>query len=103
MKTNQMIDAFERLNTEDSEFMLKAPLLVCILIAGADGNIDEKEIRQAISDEQENKASKSILAKYFEEVSNDFEDKLKILSQYYPYESTQRDPIIMEELATINR
>jgi hypothetical protein len=97
-----MIKEFRKLGPDESEFMLKVPVLVCILIAGADGKIDRKEIKEAISVASRNKESKGLLSEYFQEVSKDFEDKLKILIQNYPYESTQRNPIIIEELSAIN-
>lgn len=82
--------------------MLKAPLLVCILIAGADGEIDRKEIKEAINVAQSKSKGNSALTGYFREVSQDFEDKLKILVQSYPYESTQRTPLLTQELGQIN-
>ncbi|MBL0744325.1 hypothetical protein [Chryseolinea lacunae] len=82
--------------------MLKAPLLVCILIAGADGDIDRKEIKEAINVAQSKSKGKTALTGYFREVSQDFEDKLKILVQSYPYESTQRTPLLTQELGQIN-
>jgi len=97
-----MIDEFEKLKDNEIESLLKAPLLVCILIAGADGTIDKKEIREAISFAQKQTKSQSLLAGYFGEVSQDFEDKLKILIQGYPYESTQRNPLIIQELQDLN-
>lgn len=95
-----MIKDFESLTDREAELMLKAPVLVCILIAGADGNIDKKEIKEAIAQTQ--KKNKSLLSGYLTEVSQDFEDKLKILIQSYPYESTQRNPILIEELGQLN-
>lgn len=95
-----MIREFERLNENETELMLKAPVLVCILIAGADGTIDRKEIKEAIA--QTRRKNVSILSAYLEEVSQDFEDKLKVLIQSYPYESTQRTPIIINELHQLN-
>jgi len=93
---------FRNLEQHESEYMLTVPLLVCILIAGADGNIDRKEIKEAIAVASRNKESQGVLAEYFQEVSRDFEDKLKVLIQSYPYESTQRDPMIIAELLKIN-
>jgi hypothetical protein len=93
---------FRRLEPRESEFMLKAPVLVCILIAGADGTIDRKEIQEAISIASKNKEIKGILSEYFNEVSNDFEDKLKILIQSYSRDSAQRESVIVEELSAIN-
>ncbi len=97
-----MISEFQNLKDEEIELMLKAPILVCILIAGADGNIDRKEIKQAISVAQKQMKGKSSLVGYFKDLSQDFEDKIKVLIQSFPYESTQRAPLVIEELAQIN-
>ena len=97
-----MIREFDKLNDTEIELMLKAPILVCILIAGADGTIDRKEIKEAITIAQKSKRAGGVLKSYFHELSQDFEDKLKITIQGYPYESTQRTPLIVEELATLN-
>src|SRR6478609_1193161 len=97
-----MIPEFEKLTDEEIELMLKAPILVCILIAGADGNIDRKEIKQAISVAQKQKKGSASLAGYFDVLSEDFEDKIKVLIQSFPYESTQRTPLVIEELAQVN-
>jgi hypothetical protein len=97
-----MISEFSNLNDREIELMLKAPILVCILIAGADGTIDQKEIKEAIAIARKNIGKKGALSSYFKELSEDFEDKLKITIQGYPYESTQRTPLIVNELAELN-
>ena len=97
-----MITEFQRLTESETELMLKAPILVCILIAGADGDIDRKEIREAISIARGRDKVKSVLSTYFEIMAEDFEDKIKILIQSYPYESSQRNPLIIQELAQLN-
>ena len=86
----------------EQDMMFKAPILVCILIAGADGTIDRKEIKEAISFAQRETKSQTSLSNYFKEVSQDFEDKVKVIIQNYPYESTQRSPMIIEELGSLN-
>jgi hypothetical protein len=95
-----MIREFGNLTSSETELMLKAPVLVCILIAGADGTIDKKEIKEAIAQIQ--KQHKAALSDYLKEVSQDFEDKLKILMQSYPHESSQRNPMLMAELGQLN-
>ena len=97
-----MAREFEKLSEVETELLLKAPLLVCILIAGADGKIDRKEIKEAISIAEKRSKKKGVLASYFADLAQDFEDKLKILIQSYPYEATQRNPLIISELAAIN-
>jgi hypothetical protein len=96
-----MIEELERLKESEVELMLKAPVVLCILIAGADGTIDRREIKEAINITVKKK-DKTILDNYFKEVSQDFEDKLKVLLQSYPYESSLRNPILIRELSELN-
>ena len=70
-----MVKELGQLVASEVELMMKAPLLVCILIAGADNNIDKKEIKAAIELAKRGKAKRS-LSGYYQEVSEDFEDKL---------------------------
>lgn len=98
-----MIPAFDNLTDAEMERMLRAPLLTCILIAGADNNIDRKEIQEAIqvARKKANK-SKASLMEFYQLVGEDFEDKLKIVLQSFPVEATQRNPLIIEELSMLN-
>jgi hypothetical protein len=97
-----MIQHFRKLNDHEVELMLKAPVLVSILIAGADGQIDDKEIKEVITFAEKQTRLKSPLGDFFREVSQDFEDKIKVILQAYPYESGQRAPLIVEELSALN-
>ncbi len=85
------------------EQMFKAPILTCILIAGADNDIDRKEIQSAmnIAKTKQRKGKARLMALY-QIISEDFEDKLKVVIQSYPVETTQRTPLIVEELAELN-
>src|ERR1700712_1284345 len=99
-----MIPAFDRLTDSEVELMFKAPFLTCILIAGADGDIDRKEIRTAIqqANKKQQKAN-SPLIEYYRIVGEDFEDKFKIVFQSYPMLPAKRNPIITGELAELNQ
>jgi hypothetical protein len=97
-----MIPEFHTLDDSEIELVLKAPILVCILIAGADGTIDRKEIKEAIAVTQAHKNSNSPLSQYFKIVADDFEDKVKIVLQAYPHEADARNPLIIEELSGLN-
>jgi hypothetical protein len=90
------------LDIPERELILKAPILVCILIAGADGSIDRKEVREAIDMSRNKHWVKSNIQPFFEELAEDFEDKLKILLQGYPFDSKSRNDIIQRELTTLN-
>lgn len=95
-----MITEFEKLTDSEIDLMLKAPVLVCILIAGADGDIDKKEIKEAIILTQ--KKTSATLAGYLREVSQDFEDKLKVLIQSYPHTPAERGAAITKELGQLD-
>lgn len=98
-----MVPELDRLSASEVELIYKTPMLVCILIAGADGEIDKKEIKQAMTfAEKKHKRSLSSVSVLFKEISHDFEDKLKSLIQSYPYEATQRNPLLVEDLSSIN-
>lgn len=98
-----MIYQLENLAPSEADLLLRAPLLVCILIAGADNDIDKKEIKSAIElANTRQKKSKSGMMEFYKNVAEDFEDKLKILIQSYPYEATQRNPLITLDLQELN-
>jgi hypothetical protein len=98
-----MIRPFERLLQDEQEFMYKAPVLVAILIAGADGDIDRNEIKEGMTQAKKRQKNASLeLMELYKEISEDFEDKLKIVLQSYPVEATQRNSLIAEELSRLN-
>jgi hypothetical protein len=101
--TNLMMNQLAKLSASEADLLLKSPLLVCILIAGADNDIDRKEIQKAIdlTNKKQKRAGSSLLD-FYKEVGEDFEDKLKVLIQSFPYEATQRTPLITLDLQGLN-
>lgn len=98
-----MIDQFSQLEQEEIETMIKVPILVSILIAGADNNIDNAEMKQAINiSKMKQKKARKELIDYYKAVGTDFEDKFKVLMQYYPIDAESRNPLIIEELKKLN-
>jgi hypothetical protein len=98
-----MISEFDKLSGSETELMLKAPILACILIAGADGDIDRNEIEGAIEvTRKKQRRSQANLLEFYRFVAEDFEDKLKVVIQSYPLKAVQRNPLIVEELSHLN-
>jgi len=98
-----MIPEFNLLSSGEIELMHKAPILVCILIAGADGRIDKNEISKAIGlATNRQRAVKSRLLDFYNEVGEDFEDKLKIVIQGFPVKEKARAPKLIKELGQLN-
>lgn len=94
---------FDHLTEEERELMFKVPILVSILIAGADNDIDRSEIRKAVDISSiKQKQAREELLDYYREVAQDFEDKMKVLIQHYPQNALERNPMIIEELEKVN-
>lgn len=96
-----MLKDLVRLSAAEVETLIKAPLQVCILIAGADNEIDRREMREAIGLAEARKTKASV-AEFYKLVSEDFEDKLKIVLQSLPDESDLRNPLLFDELSRLN-
>ena len=98
-----MMTQFTKLTSSEAELIFKAPILVSILIAGADGDIDKNEIKQSIMIIKGNQSNtKTLISDYYTEVTQDFEDKLKIILSSYPANSHTRNQLISEELSGLN-
>jgi hypothetical protein len=98
-----MIPELRGLDDSEIELVLKAPILVSILIAGADGTIDKKEVKEAIAIASDLKNTAGVLSGYLQESAQDFEDKLKIIVAAYPYMADKRNPILVEELSRLSK
>lgn len=97
-----MIREFEKLTSAEIELMHKAPVLVSILIAGADGKIDNKEVKGAISlTEAKQKRTRSSLMEFYLEVGTDFEDKIRIVIQSLPSKVDKRTTEIASMLTQL--
>ncbi len=94
---------FEKLREDEIKLMYKTPLLVAILIAGADNKIDEKELKEAISlaKIKQNKA-RNLLVDYYKEVGATFESDLKEEIASLPSSGEKRNPYIIDELRRLN-
>ncbi len=98
-----MIDEFENLEEQDVELLLQAPILVCILIAGADDKIDRSELKEAVNVAQsKQKKARRTLLEYYRIVGEDFEDKLKFMINRFPATAKERNPQIVSELEKLN-
>jgi len=99
-----MIKEFEKLREEEVEILLKAPVLVSILIAGADGNIDKAETKEAVSIARGKQSrAREQLVDYYKLVGETFEEKFNDLVANFPLKPEERNPMIIAELKRLNR
>lgn len=99
-----MIAEFENLSPEEQSIIYSTPVLVAILVAGADGKIDNAEMKEAISISKlkKQRATKELI-EYYQQVGQDFEDKLKVGINKYPTDPHERQELITQELKKINK
>lgn len=98
-----MTDQFKKLNKQEWELLTDAIPLIGILIAGADGEIDDEELgwSKKITHIRSYKL-KGSLKSYYEEVDRNFEEKFMHFSEVLPAGVTERTEIISEKLKHIN-
>lgn len=98
-----MSKKFSSLEPEHKEILLNAPVMVCILIAGADNDIDKKEVAKSIAVAKANSGAKrSHLYNFYNEVAQDFENKLSGTIASLPADLKERNKVIKKELSKVN-
>jgi hypothetical protein len=98
-----MINEFKILRDDEIAVLLKAPVLVSILIAGADDKIDKSEIAQAvdIANTKQSRAREQLI-EYYREVGKDFHAKFEKFVEEMPDSADGRSEIITKELRKLN-
>jgi len=99
-----MIPELKNLREDEVDLIRKAPAYVCILIAGADDNIDKNELKEAIAvaNAKQTRAREG-LVEFYKEIAKTFEDDLQNLIQELPDAAAKRNPEITKELRRLNR
>jgi len=102
-KKADMIEAFKNLSREEQDYLLKVPVMLAILIAGVDDDIDDREMESARKWAQYKRiTSDPLLIPYYELVYKHFEENMESLIMDYPSMASLRNPIIKKELEKIN-
>lgn len=98
-----MIKEFEKLREDEINVLLKAPVYVAILIAGADGNIDKAERKEAVEVAQSKQSrAREQLVEYYKVVGPTFEKELNRLLTELPDKADERIAVITQELRKLN-
>ncbi|MBV6647514.1 MAG: hypothetical protein KI790_18795 [Cyclobacteriaceae bacterium] len=98
-----MIQEFEHLREDEVQTLLKAPVYVAILIAGADGKIDKTERKEAVDIARAKQSrAREQLVDYYKEVGDAFEQNLNQLITELPDDADERISAITSELRKLN-
>jgi hypothetical protein len=99
-----MIKQFKPLNDEEIELMGRAPILIAILVAGADNKIDKSEIKEALQiSKYKPIKGRDLLVDFYKAISGDFEFNLIEEIASLPREARKRNPFIIAELEKLNK
>jgi len=94
---------FANLDQEEKELMLRVPVLVTILIAGADNEIDHAELKEALEiAKDKTDTQNSNISNYFEHIVNTFELDLKYYLDTLPSDTEKRNHQITDQLRHLN-
>ena len=98
-----MIVEFEHLTEEERSLMYKVPLLVTILVAGADDKIDKREISEAINiSKLKVSRARPRLIEFYKIVADHFEENLVDAIALLPDRVGVRNPVIIGDLEKLN-
>ena len=98
-----MLAEFLKLTEEEKKLMMDVPLLITILIAGADWKIDETEKKWAYKIKVfRSKKEKSLLNEYYKEAGKHFKKDLLKLQKDLPSKISERNTIISSRLEKLN-
>ncbi len=97
------MDLLKNLNTEEQQLLTDAIAYITVLVAGADGNIDPKEIAAAETvTEVRSFSYLEELRPYYDLVGQTYTEKLNELIEKLPTEVNERQQAISDELSKLN-
>ena len=98
-----MISYLEKLREDEVKVIYRAPVLVAILIAGADDKIDQKELQEAISfTKLKQTKGRDLMLDFYHEIAETFENDIKEEISSLPASADKRNPKIVDELRRLN-
>ena len=99
-----MLYHISKLHKDDQELVRKAPLLVSVMVAGADGHIDAAEIERTVNlIHTKSFFESSEIRHLYREIDHDVEAEFKKIVESLPKDFEEREKILWAELANLNR
>ena len=93
----------EDITAQEKEVLFNMPLYVALLIAGADGHIDNAEIRKAVQlSDLKSTIARPELKEYYSWASVDFEQRMEELIASLPKDTKKRTDLLISELSKLN-
>ncbi len=97
------MEALKHLSPAEKDTLFEAPVLVAILIAGADNDYDKSELQRAVELTHDKKiTARRDLVEFYKVVGEGFEDKLKVKIHSLPADAQSRNPLLIADLEKLN-
>lgn len=97
------IDIFKSLDDMEKEHLTALPIYITALIAGADGTVDHAELKRAVSFSKLATSSQDeCLTKFYSDVNQDFEDKLKMVMANLPCQKEDGKKFLVHQIGKAN-
>ncbi|MBI1221927.1 MAG: hypothetical protein GC180_04915 [Bacteroidetes bacterium] len=98
-----MLYQLEKLNKEEKELVLNAPAYITILIAGADDDITEAEVKRSLQLVHIKTYSESVdIRDVYQEIDHDYEGHLNELIESMPKNLEERTEQLVKTLSKLN-
>ncbi len=97
-----MPSTFNVLTNQDKSLLMEAPILVCLLIAGADDKIDKKELLGFLYHINNVSHTSSLVKEFYSELLLDIENKLLDVFDALPEKMEDRNSMIVKQLTQLN-
>lgn len=99
-----MLYHISKLHRDEQELVKKAPLLISILVAGADGEIESEELQNAVRLVHTKSFSEaSDIRHLYKEIDQNVEAALLQMIKGLPQDPAEREKRISEELSGLNQ
>lgn len=97
------MEVLKALSPSEKDLLFDAPVLVAILIAGADGEFDKAELASAAELTHDRKVTaREDLLEFYRIVGEGVEDKIKVKIHQLPSDAEERNKALFSELAGLN-
>jgi len=98
-----MLNSLNNLAAEEKELVMNAPSMVTVLIAAADGKVDESETGWATKlTDMRSYSNEEELQAYYEEVSKNFAQQVRMMVKALPADQKNVVPELSAKLAGLN-
>ncbi len=97
-----MLKGFHKLSPEEIDLLKIAPVMVCLLVAGADSKFDKRELHRAVRLANSKLKGGTGIGAFYQEIAGQFETNLKGYLALMPADTETRNKVIVAKIEKLN-